>query len=150
MAKSSQHLVCDICNKSGFKNAAGLAGHKQIAHIAEGKVVSVQRSTEILEGIDTLRGAIQDLEKRFGTLESRESPSPDIDRMTRDLTDRIQELSSQIKLHRNTTNDLAKAVVDIGKKVEESIGGQAAEKSPQRPMPSGSIKQRKKTPLGYC
>lgn len=26
------YLICDVCNRGGFKSKAGLAGHKKIAH----------------------------------------------------------------------------------------------------------------------
>lgn len=114
MAKAT---VCEICGKSGFKNAAGLAGHKKIVHGGGVKVETVENSGAILESIETIRGAIQGMQKRFEALEQR---SPDLN--LEGVIDDLQGLSSEINLNRHMTSNLARTLADVQKKVESAPG----------------------------
>lgn len=114
MAKA---IVCEICGKSGFKNAAGLAGHKKIVHGGGVKVEMVENSAPILDSIETLRGDLQGMQKRFEALEQR-SPHLNLEGVIHDL----QGLSSEIKSNRHTTTRLARTLADVQKKVESAPG----------------------------
>lgn len=68
-----EEIKCDICNKTGFKSKAGLAGHKKIAHGADTRKTvpdEIGKRLKTLEvqiyalamGVDTLTGV---LVKRF-------------------------------------------------------------------------------------
>ena len=68
MANSSKPLACDICGRSGFKNASGLSGHKNIMH-RQGE--QLEKLTQAVETITTLRSDVQAIEKRLVGMETR-------------------------------------------------------------------------------
>jgi len=89
-----EEIKCDICDKTGFKSKAGLAGHKKIAHGADTRTRKtvpdeIGKRLKILEaqiyglacGIDTLTGA---LIKRFTGKEEKIT-------IYRDVTENIQK-----------------------------------------------------------
>lgn len=87
-----EEIKCDICDKTGFKSKAGLAGHKKITHGADKRKTipdEIGKRLNLLEaqiyglacGIDQLTGA---LIKRFTGKEEKIT-------IYRDVIDGIQK-----------------------------------------------------------
>ena len=52
MEKVKEELKCDVCGKIGFKNRAGLEGHRKIEHGVEKRLIQIGDTEKRLEIIE--------------------------------------------------------------------------------------------------
>lgn len=84
-------FTCEICGKA-FKNASGLAGHKQIAH----GVVVRKQAAQLLDELRALRADVEALKEKVALLDP-EALEEVRKQVLNDLPHRIEDLAKGLE-----------------------------------------------------